>query len=508
MSSAFKKTFVSPKIPVVSKKLADPGSGTGAQPQPRMCLLLNFVVDGSGDLVVQGSDIMNDEFYRTAPILPEDWRSFGFGPLKTLKAKHKALLYKRIVSGLGFNFEIGELYLTWVWVVEARVAREKKEREERKGAMAVQGIVRMRLAWLRVDEMRRQMRGAIAMQCMHRRVTAVKRTAEVRARVKSSVVIQKVARARKATLFVKEEREKKRAAVQLQSVVRGRQKRVGFEVFRAETLAARFLQKITRGRIAVKRVVKIRAEERERARIAAEEKERQVRLKKERDEQAKKDAILLAQREKVLAHQAWERKKKKKAIERRKKKELEEIQKAKAEEEKKRTRQQNIILMQKRIKKRSVEKRRRIRRKLKELEKAKGSDNQQDLASQILPRLALAVGVEIDMTNHYKAVKRSIKSMNKRGALPKIKGSPPPRSSLAFIDIKNTRKKLHQDMRIVVAKKRRKKKKDDNPVTDIEEEREGVGGYEKSKFFLSKKEKRDLNFIDMSPVKASMSDLL
>lgn len=204
-----------------------------------MCLLLSFVVDRAGDLIVQGSNILNDDFYCTAPILSEDWRSFGFGPLKTLKAKHKALLYKRIVNGLGFNFEIGELYLTWVWVVEARVAREKKEREERICAMAMQGIVRRRLAWLRVDSIRKKQKGAIMLQCMSRRATAIKETGERRARFKGSVMIQKVARARKGRKVVEGVREKRGAVVLLQKVVRGRMTRGFFEVFKAETLAAR-----------------------------------------------------------------------------------------------------------------------------------------------------------------------------------------------------------------------------------------------------------------------------
>ncbi|GMH84223.1 hypothetical protein TL16_g09854 [Triparma laevis f. inornata] len=413
-----------------------------------MCLLLSFVVDRAGDLIVQGSNILNDDFYCTAPILSEDWRSFGFGPLKTLKAKHKALLYKRIVNGLGFNFEIGELYLTWVWVVEARMAREKKEREERICAMAMQGIVRRRLAWLRVDSIRKKQKGAIMLQCMSRRATAIKESGERRARFKGSVMIQKVARARKGRKVVEGERER-----------------------------IRLLMKVV-------------------------------------EEQARKDAELLAQREKLLAHQAWERSKKKKAHEKRKKKEMEETEKARIEEEKRKLREQNIALYQARIKKRSLEKRRRMRKLKKELDSAEAYAV--DPASQILPRLALAVGVEIDMTNHYKAVKKSIKKMSKGGKLLKLKLAPVARSELARMDILKSRKKLQEGVRIVVKKKKRRRRKEvGDPVTDIsrdiiEEGRKGgrVGGYERNKFFLSKKEKMNLNLIDASPVKASSSDLL
>ena len=194
---------------------------------------------------------------------------------------------------------------------------------------------------------------------------------------------------------------------------------------------------------------------------------------------------------------------------------MEETEKARIEEEKRNLREQNIALYQARIKKRSLEKRRRMRKLKKELDSAEAYAV--DPASQILPRLALAVGVEIDMTNHYKAVKKSIKKMSKGGKLPKLKLAPVARSELARMDILKSRKKLQEGVRIVVKKKkkRRRRKEVGDPVTDIsrdiiEEGRKGgrVGGYERNKFFLSKKEKMNLNLIDASPVKASSSDLL
>ena len=117
MSTTFKKKFPNPKIPVMVAKVG------GRR------LHLMFSPDKDGSLICTGHDPSCDGSYETLPIVPADWRSFGFGKYTSLKLKHKQILHSRIANGL--DVVEGEMRLTWVWVVEAREAREKKEREER-----------------------------------------------------------------------------------------------------------------------------------------------------------------------------------------------------------------------------------------------------------------------------------------------------------------------------------------------------------------------------------------
>ena len=117
MSTPYKKRFPNPKIPVTSAKVGG------------LHLLLTFSPSSGGSLICSGHSPATDASYATLPIVPSSWRSFGLGAYAKLKPKHRKILHDRIVKGL--DVVGGELMLTWVWVVEEREAREKKEGEER-----------------------------------------------------------------------------------------------------------------------------------------------------------------------------------------------------------------------------------------------------------------------------------------------------------------------------------------------------------------------------------------
>jgi hypothetical protein len=71
---AFKKRFPNLKTPTFQKKCGD------------TLLTICFIPEKTaGGLVIRGHDPLSDRFYDTAPVLPEDWRSFGFGKFSSLK---------------------------------------------------------------------------------------------------------------------------------------------------------------------------------------------------------------------------------------------------------------------------------------------------------------------------------------------------------------------------------------------------------------------------------------
>ena len=199
-----------------------------------MLLTLTFVKNDAGDLVVRGFDPVSDRTYDTLPVLPEDWRSFGFGKLSSLKAKHKDILYGRILNGLDVVDD--ELRLTWVWVVKARAMREKKAKAEYDGALILQCLVRCHNARFAVRTKRDQKRAATSLQSQVRRLIAVKRTSEKRTVFRSTLLLQSCARRLRAKVMTRTIKTNKKAAVRIQTRVRAQSAQKNFGTYKATTL--------------------------------------------------------------------------------------------------------------------------------------------------------------------------------------------------------------------------------------------------------------------------------
>jgi len=139
------------------------------------------------NISVTGTSCISDANYvLELPVEASDWRSFGFGQLKSLTIKHREILYSRILNGLEIDKkkEGNVVDLSWVWVIE------RKEKEFKK-ARVIQCFVRCYLSKCRRELLKLQRVSATSIQTKLRQRLAVNSVQTRRRQIHSVMVVAK-----------------------------------------------------------------------------------------------------------------------------------------------------------------------------------------------------------------------------------------------------------------------------------------------------------------------------
>lgn len=479
---AFSKRFPNIKAPTYQKRCSD------------TLLTLSFLQhNGSGGLIVRGYDPLTDKIYDTLPVLAEDWRSFGFGKFSSLKAKHRDILYNRILNGL--ELLEGELRLTWVWVVEARAMREKKAKAEYNAVLLLQCFFRCCIVRTIVKNARDQKRAATALQSQARRRIAANFTSRKRSVLRSTITIQSCIRRLKAKAAVDVHRTNTRAALSIQTRIRAHNAQKNFGTYKVTTLAARLLQRAIRCHQAYSKLAQKEYDKEQGEIRIREERERAAQRAREMAHQFARDRADLIAHEKKAAHVAWKKRAAKEARAKKQRLQQEEDEKRLKEERIKEEREQNIQVYRTRIAEREREKRKKLRKMQRLLEK-QARERGENPASTFFPKLAMAMGKPLDISYYERALAGKRKPAKKK--IKKRKDPFSPTSRYAH-EIEASIRHMKRDMKIKVKKKSPKRKGMKGPPSD--NPNTYVRGYDQQKFFLSKKERKMLSQIDSSPVK-------
>ena len=281
-----------------------------------------------------------------------DWRSFGFGPLKELKAKHRDMLKRRVVNGL--EVADGKVRLKWVWVLE----REKNEKEK------CEAIQR---AW-RARRFRAKLQEIIDKRGLEK---------------KSAEVAQRFVRSALSRMRAKELRLRLAARIEIHRFVVGYIRRRE-ALMNSSAIAVQFAWRVHRSR---KRELRARYEMEQRERAMRDERDRSRARAKEMARRAVRGRERERELKRVREHDAWVRKKMKQRREEIARRRIEEEERRVREEEVKSRRLEAAMAYRDKISRVRRRESKEVRRRLLEAERRIGG-------STILERLEIVMGFE------------------------------------------------------------------------------------------------------------------